>query len=333
MNEKSIRTSLIIPAYQAEKVLPTCLQAVCESSELSHELIVVDDHSTDGTVRIAVSYGAQVLKTETHAGPAAARNVGARRASGDVLLFVDSDVVIRPDTLMRVSSHFSMDDSVAAVFGSYDDEPTEKDLVSQYKNLQHHFVHQNSNVDATTFWTGCGAVRREVFLEVGGFDEVRYSSPSIEDIELGYRIRGKGYRIVLDKQMCVKHLKRWTLWSHIRTEIVNRAIPWSNLIFENRQTVRDLNLTMSHRTSAGLVYLLILCIPLIAVHPWFIIPSILSLLGILLLNRQLFRFFWKKRGFAFALKALPLHLLHYAYGAAVFVLCWIVYVLRRTRVG
>ena len=176
-------------------------------------------------------------------------------------------------------------------------------------------------------------MRREVFFKVGKFDQVRYAKPSIEDIELGCRIRAEGYRVVLDKQLCVKHLKKWTLQSHIRTEIFNRAIPWSKLIFENGQMVNDLNLTMSHRISAVLVYLLIACIPLLAIHYLFVAPMIVSLIGIFLLNRDLYRFFWKHRGLGFAVKTFPLHLLHYAYSAAAFALCGAIHFVRHLRSG
>jgi glycosyltransferase involved in cell wall biosynthesis len=330
VNERVVRISVIIPAYQAEKVIPFCLHAIRNSSYPPHEIIVVDDHSTDRTAIVGLKYSAVVLRAENH-GPAAARNIGARNASGDVLLFIDSDVVIRPDTVARVSRHFQGESRVAAVFGSYDSEPAEQNFVSQYKNLQHHYVHQASNAEATTFWAGCGAVRRDVFWEVRGFDEARYSQPSIEDIELGQRLRTKGYRIALDKEMCVKHLKLWTFRSHVRTEIFNRAIPWSNLIFEHGKIVRDLNLTMSHRISAGLVWLLILCVPLLAIQGLFIVPLVVSLLLILLLNREFYRFFWKHRGLAFAMKSVPLHLLHYAYSAAAFTLCWTVHAVKHRR--
>jgi glycosyltransferase involved in cell wall biosynthesis len=331
VNERSIKISIIIPAREAGKVMPVCLQAIRNSVDLPHEVIVVDDHSTDSTADIGRRSGAKVLRNVGQAGPAAARNVGARNSSGDVLLFIDSDVAIRPDTLTRVSWHFQADNCVAAAFGSYDDEPAEPDFISQYKNLQHHFVHQTAKTEAATFWAGCGAVRREVFFEIGGFDEVKYSKPSIEDIEFGYRLRAKGYRVVLDRDLCVKHLKKWTLQSHIRTEIFNRAIPWSKLILENGKMIRDLNLTMSHRVSAGLVFLLILSLPLLAFHYLFAGLMILSLLGILVLNRRLYGFFWKHRGLGFASKSVLLHLLHYTYSGAALVLCWTIHFLTRLR--
>src|SRR5439155_13583928 len=119
--------------------------------------------------------------------------------------------------------------------------------------------------------------------------------------------------------------------SHIRTEIINRAIPWSKMIFDSGKMIHDLNLTVSHRVSAALVYVLILCILLLAFDYWFLLPMFLSFIGILLLNLPLYRFFWKHRGLGFALKSLPMHLLHYTYSAATFVLCWTNCSLRRVR--
>ena len=58
-------------------------------------------------------------------------------------------------------------------------------MVSQYRNLLHHFVHQHGHAEASTFWAGCGAIRRAAFDAVGGFDAARFPRPSIEDIELG----------------------------------------------------------------------------------------------------------------------------------------------------
>jgi len=330
VTKRTIKLSIVIPAYQAANVLPACLHGIRESVKPPYEIIIVDDHSTDSTSAIARDSGARCLRMETQVGPAAARNTGAQNASGDILLFIDSDVVIRPDTLSRIAAHFD-DACIAAVFGSYDDEPAEPNFVSQYKNLQHHFVHQNGYGDAATFWAGCGAVRREIFLEAGGFDGAKYRQPSIEDIEFGYRLRAKGYRVVLDKELCVKHLKRWTFRSHIRTEIFNRAIPWSKLIFENGDIVRDLNLTTSHRVSAALVCVLIVSILLLAVHYLFILPIVACLFGVLALNRPLYRFFWNRRGLGFALKSLPLHLLHYGYSAAAFALCWVSHSFKRLR--
>ena len=100
--------------------------------------------------------------------------------------------------ISRVLTALKERPDVAAVFGSYDARPRSMGTVSQYRNLLHHFVHQKGNPEASTFWAGCGAIRRSVFDEVGGFDEKQFSG-RVEDIELGYRLQHTGHRILLDK--------------------------------------------------------------------------------------------------------------------------------------
>lgn len=91
-------------------------------------------------------------------------------ASGDVVFFVDADVVIRSDTVSKVAETFAQHPEITAMFGSYDDDPQAGPFSSQFKNLFHHFVHQQGRQQAVTFWSGCGAVRRYVFLKSGGFN-------------------------------------------------------------------------------------------------------------------------------------------------------------------
>ncbi|MFX0204005.1 MAG: glycosyltransferase, partial [Candidatus Hodarchaeota archaeon] len=193
--------SVIIPAHNAGQHLDQCLRTISKASYTLYEVIVVDDGSKDDSAEIARRNGAKVLKLSSQLGPAAARNYGSKEAKGDILLFVDADVLIRKETIGRTVSDFNQHPEIAALFGSYDDSPTAKNFISQYKNLQHHFVHQHSNRDAVTFWAGCGAIRRKVFHDLGGFDQNRYPKPSIEDIELGYRMKRAGHRILLDKDL------------------------------------------------------------------------------------------------------------------------------------
>ncbi len=321
MNDNPL-ISVIVPVYNGGHFLARCLDAINASSYKSYELIVVDDCSTDNSAEMSAVRRATVVRMPSQSGPASARNCGSRNAIGEILFFVDADVVVQPDTLRRVADDFHDHADVAAIFGSYDDSPAEKNFVSQYKNLYHHFIHQNSRTEAATFWAGCGAIRRKVFDEVGGFDGAAYSRPSIEDIELGLRLKKNGYRILLDKLLQVKHLKEWRLSSLLRTDIFSRAIPWSNLIVRNHQKVNDLNLQGAHKLSAACIGLSLLILPLAVLKPYLVLPAVLLLLATIIgLNSRLYRFFLDRRGFTFVSLAIPLHFLYYLYSGTTFVLC------------
>jgi GT2 family glycosyltransferase len=242
-----------------------------------------------------------------------ARNRGARHAQGEILFFVDADVVLAPAALNRVSKAFQEQPDLAAVFGSYDAQPRASGVISQYRNLLHHFVHQNGHSEASTFWAGCGAIRKSVFEKIGGFDEKRFPRPSIEDIELGYRLRRAGYRILLDKLLQGTHLKQWTLLSFIRTDIVCRAIPWSRLILESKVIPNDLNLKWDQRASFVLVALACVFLALGVFQIKSLAISAAGFLGVLVLNRRIYLFFFRKGGLLFALACIPLHILYYLY--------------------
>ena len=249
--------SVIIPVYNDSSNLIASIEAIFRSSYRNFEVIVVDDGSTDDSAEVARSLGARVHQVRTRGGPAAARNLGARLAEHPYLLFVDADVCVANETLRQVAETFRQDPTIDAVFGSYDRSPGARNLVSQYRNLLHHHVHQRSNREAFTFWSGCGAVKRSVLLELGGFD-TGIVNASIEDIELGSRLRGAGYRVVLAKEIQVQHLKRWTFWSMIRCDVFHRGIPWTRLLLREGSLPRDLNLQSRDRWSTLLALALAL---------------------------------------------------------------------------
>lgn len=333
MNSASPFISVIIPVHNGSGYIDECLRALAKSLYGSYEIIVVDDASTDNTTEICRGLGVTPIELGRQSGPAAARNEGAKRAGGEILLFIDADVVVTEDTLGRFAELFSASPDISAAFGSYDDSPRAPDFVSQYRNLLHHFVHQRSSGDASTFWAGCGAVRRSVFSELGGFDGDKYPASSIEDIELGYRMKERGYRIALDKSIQVKHLKHWDWHSVIKTDIFKRALPWSRLIIKTGRMPSDMNLGISDRVSTALAGLLLICLIVLFLGLSGAYDSV-SLAGIgaftfimvaalLILNRDLYGFFLEKRGLKFTLLAIPMHFFYYLYSGASFAVSWI----------
>lgn len=331
-NFKMLTISVVMPAYNATAFLPHSLPPLVNL--LKHadvlEVLVIDDSSGDDTARMAADMGARVIPSGGRLGPGGARNIAAIEAQGDILWFVDSDVVAQPGSPKKLKQWFD-DPAVWAVFGSYDDRPRAQNFGSQYKNLVHHFIHQQAKQDASTFWAGCGAIRRYRFLEIGGFDSARYTVPSIEDIELGYRIRDKGGRILLDKTLLCTHLKLWTVPELVRVDIMRRALPWARLMLSRGGLDNDLNVGWTERLKAGLAGLVLLSLltSLLGLTPFWT-PIVLFGLAIVA-NEKLFAAFARHRGLLFALAGIAFHQAYYIYSTAAFLWCWAENKLGRSR--
>lgn len=299
-----------MPVLDGAATLEDCLQAIGASSFSEWELVVVDDGSSDESPAIATQAGAKLLRTEGRCGPGAARNLGASHARGEVLLFVDADCSVLTDTLARVAEVFRREPQIDALFGSYDDAPSAPGIVARYKNLQHHFVHQQGSESASTFWAGCGAIRKTVFERLGGFDTGRFERPSIEDIELGDRLTRAGGRIRLAKDVQVTHHKAWTLIGVVRSDILDRGIPWTRLLLERGPAQRDLNLGFQGRLSVVLALLMVLGLVLAPVWPRTLMITLGAGLVLLWLN---WRFYWllaRKGGPTLLLGGMAMHWLY-----------------------
>jgi glycosyltransferase involved in cell wall biosynthesis len=313
-----VNLSVVIPVHNGGENLRCCLEALSQSTRPADEVIVVDDASTDGSADLAQKFGVHVLHLPgPPQGAAIPRNRGAAVASGEVLVFLDADVAVHTDALEKIERTMSEHQGIAALFGSYDAYPRAPGLASRYKNLLHHYVHQHGGGEASTFWTGCGAIRREVFESVGGFDE---SLKAIEDIELGTRVRRAGYRIWLCPDVQVTHLKRWTLGRLLRSDVFDRAIPWSRLVLQSAHLPAVLNLAVRSRWSALAAWAAVLLAALAWWWPWAGVAALLSLFAVGALNADLYRFFWRHGGLLFAVVAAGLHVFYLLYSSLVFVL-------------
>lgn len=281
-----MKLTVVVPATDRPATLDECLGAIEAAANPPEEVIVVD--APQGV------------------GPAGARNLGARRASGDILIFVDADVVVHHDAFDRIRAAFTADETLSALFGSYDADPKHHGLVSDFRNLLHHHVHQAGAGPAATFWAGLGAIRRDDFIAADGFDERRFPHASVEDIELGMRLAHQGQRLMLDPSLQGKHLKRWTLTSMIRTDLARRGVPWLRLMMEDGASSGALNLGLRHRLSAATSLALVL--GLVARRPRVVGVAATVLVG---LNASFYVFLLKTKGGRQAAAGVPLHVLHH----------------------
>jgi glycosyltransferase involved in cell wall biosynthesis len=321
------RLSIIVPFHAGLASLERALSALTLLTA-GDELIVAADGAVDNCHAMAVAHGARVIDIEGPRGPAVARNIAAAAATGDVLVFVDADVVGSIGALERVARIFQEHPDLTAVFGAYDDNPADEGFFSQYKNLAHAYFHRISSGPAQTFWAGFGAVRRAEFMAVRGFDE-RFERPSIEDIDLGYRLSAAGCNLLLDPSLAVCHLKRWTLWSMVKSDVLDRGIPWTQLILRYRRFAPGLNVRPTYLVCVVTTHLAVLLAGLGAVDARFAVPILPLVLLLGYLGRDYYRFVWNKRGAGFALRAFPLHLLYHFYNGVSFAAGTVLFVAAR----
>lgn len=320
--------SVIVPAYNAQATIGSCLEAINAALCPGDELIVFDDGATDDTNAIALTAGAQVLRNPgAPLGPGHGRNAAAAVAASDYLLFVDADVVIAADTIELLMDEIVATGAVAA-FGSYDDHPRSSRYTSLYANLRHHYVHQHGPDEATTFWSGIGMIDRKVFLTSGGYDTALFVHPSIEDVELGVRLKSAGHRIRLVHEAFGTHCKDWSLWRVWHTDIVRRAYPWSALIADGRTSGLDLNVATGERITAGLAAAtaLFLCCGLFF---WAaLIVAGIAGLGYTYRNRSFFGFLARRLPFSGLLVAVFMHCCYHIYASVTFAFVMLVTKLR-----
>ncbi|MFN2365795.1 MAG: glycosyltransferase family 2 protein [Desulfurivibrionaceae bacterium] len=316
--------SVIIPVHNGGESFGKCLGSLAAARPPADEIIVVADGESDGAWRLARDFPAGIIEIPEPSGPGRARNLGAARARGDILLFIDADVTVPLDIIARVRDYFDNHPAVSAVMGSYDDAPAETNFLSQYKNLFHHYTHQTGKRNASTFWTGCGAIRAGVFREMRGFAEER-CRPSggacpgtIEDVELGYRLKEAGHEIHLLRELQVKHLKHWDWRSLLKTDFFYRALPWTELLLTRGRMVDDLNIAWRSRLSVILIFALLITVLAL----FFGVPVgpalVILMITLLATNWHCYRFFQRKRGLAFTLLVIPWHWLYFFYSGLAF---------------
>jgi GT2 family glycosyltransferase len=303
------RVSVVVPFHRNLGQLEQCLKGLQPLPEWA-DVLVVADGAVQRPHELAARFGASVLEVEGPRGPAVARNRGAAATDGDILVFIDTDVVAAPGTLERLREVFVRDPGVAAVFGAYDEMPGDAGFMSQYRNLSHRYFHQISRREAKTFWAGLGAITRDAFEGVGGFDE-RFARPCVEDIDLGYRVSARGGRIVIDPSIHGCHLKRWTLRSGIVTDVRDRGIPWTQLILKFGRLDNDLNLRTNQRIAVALAYLLITSIALTGLSEIWAGIAAGATGALAMLNWRYYKFFFERRGLWFGVRVFPVHVVHH----------------------
>ena len=255
--------SIIVPVKNGGNTLDTVLRSVRRSYYENFEVIVVDDHSTDNTIQVARRHDCTVLEAEDGEGANHARNVGAKNAKGDILVFIDSDILIGRETILTVVETL-IENGIDAVVGIYTTKHRHETFVSQYKNLWVRYSYLKSLPAIDWLFGAISGIKREAFQTLGGFNVGLISRHGHDDIELGKRFARANLNIVLNMDLEVEHLKNYTLASFVKNEF-DRSIGFAELATRLGEATVSL--------SRGFVN----------VYPSFILSTILSIIIIAVL--------------------------------------------------
>lgn len=204
--------SVVVPARNAEELLPGLLESVFRTQWKDFECIVIDDASTDGSLDSIKRFPVKTIALKEKVGPAEARNIGGREANGKYLLFIDADVVLSEDTIDIIGRRLTENPSLVGINSYCKPEPLNDSPVARYAaRFEHHFFHNFLGDSDSKFIpalsTRCGAIRKDVFFELGGLNARLFASPSAEDTEFAYRLAGAERKLMLVKGLLVEH--RW----------------------------------------------------------------------------------------------------------------------------
>ena len=209
-----------MPVFNSCGVIENCLRAIRTQQGIDpaiYEIIVVDDASTDSSAQKAGGFCDKLIKLQKNSGAATARNNGVKTASGDIFVFVDSDVILEPHSLSNIISVFKKDDRISAAVGRYSETPSDTMPFSVYHNAFTRYHHDLSLKEIDWFWGALSAVKKDAFVDAGGFDE-RYQGASGEDMAFGMALFIKGHRIVYVPEAEGSHAHHFTIWNMLKND-------------------------------------------------------------------------------------------------------------------
>lgn len=296
--------SIVIPTYNAKRFIIPLLESVFRNKIEEMEVVIVDDCSTDDTVVTARKYPVNMIELQKNGGPAKARNIGVEASKGDIIFFLDSDVVVLDGTIKEVQEHFERDPSAKCVIGVCSTEPLNKGFVPAYMAM-FEYIHliETPGHKVSVFAPRCGAVKKDFFRKIGGYNE-SYKGADVEDFELARRINRVG-SIILNPKIRVRH--QFANFKQALRIYFKRTVMWVHLLFKIKKLDNAGPTSPSNGIAAICAFFSILSLVLIpysafAMHlfTFFIIVYIIS-------NMKWWNFMRNEKGLFFAARALLLN--------------------------
>lgn len=296
--------SIIIPSYNQAESLNKLLLELSQIVDKNWEVIVVDDGSVDQTRLIINNFQSTTLNLrylrQEHLGPASARNLGAKKAKGEYLIFFDVDVLPHKKSLFFLKKYLIKHPEIYVVSGMWSKTQKSKSFFSQYKALRDwcFFFHESRKKGLYYFTPRVAAIKRSLFLKIGGFN-TKFNKPDLESLEFSYRVE-KLSPIGFFPSFLVDHP-----FEGISTQVSNyfkRTGFFLELLLKHRHFPKVVS-TPKEAIAVMLAFLTLLFFILSIIFP----PSLIFFLILLLIyigtNFRFLKFFYQQRGVLFTIKA------------------------------
>lgn len=300
---KKIIISIIVPTFNSESTIEQCLKAIRKSSFSNFELIVIDDGSSDDSIKITNKYADKIINNSKNLGKTKSRQKAIKIASGHIIVNIDSDVIIDKDSLKIIDDFFKLNPEYDAITGVLAENTPYKDYLSQYKNLYMNYYFNNLPTEVTFLYGSIFAIRRRILKHIF----INYESNYGEDTALGQQLTLLGKKIACNKDLTVTHLRHYSLKDFIKNEFI---IPheWARLFLLNKGASQlGKNGRFAH-ASLGQIFSLLLS-PLVLLFTLLTTTHSMSFFAIwiflfcawFLINMSFLNFLYQKRGMFFCL--------------------------------
>lgn len=317
LHNKNPSLSIIVTSFNRATSLQSCLQHIKESTYNNYELIIVDDGSNDASISVAKQFTKNVILLSKNGGHAAARLKGFEKARGDIFINIDSDILVRSDSLEIISNFFVKNKKVDAVTGLLSKEHPNTNFASIYKNLYMNYQFSLLQETVTFLYGSIYAIRKSAFKNI------QHKQAKIaDDTEKGQELILDNKNIALLKNLDVVHLKKYTIMSLIKNDFV---IPyeWAKIFLKYQGWLQlcKKGTGYAHASKEQLISLILIPTILLSFFLSFFYTmnnNFLIVLCILwsFINTKFFIFLWKEKGAFFGLKSIVYTFIDHAVMAA-----------------
>jgi len=316
------RVSVLIPLYNGAETITPVMEALYRSDFKDFEVVVVHDYSADNSAEVLAKlkqdYPFRLLEFPENRGVSKARNTAASEARGEILLFIDADCIVLPETIGRCVHRLDQGDSIC-VGGAYTPDAWDRDFFSNFQSIYIHYV--ETKVEHPDYIaTHCMAIPKQVYDEFGGFKEDYFigHAASVEDVELSHRLIGAGHQLARPQDIQVQHMFRFSLGKSVRNA-VKKSKYWTMYSLYHKDVMKDsgaASIELKVNVGTQMINLGLVALAVI-LRSWWPLVGAAFLLGVnTAVSHSLLRLIKQEKGWWFLVRAVTYYEFVYPYVVA-----------------